>query len=256
MSAAPEIAATKHPIDLSIVLPAYEEAATLDLLLPHLHQTARNLGCTYEILVIDAPSPRDDTPEVCRRHNVRYLAREGGALYGHAVRHAIRVVQGQYAVIMDADGSHNPSYLPALWACRNSADLVIASRYVTGGGTENPAVLIFMSLAVNVIFRFTLGLHCRDVSNSFRLYQGDHFRALRLKCNHFDIVEEILVNLTVQHPGYRVKEVPIIFEKRKAGKTKRNLVTFALGYLITLLRMVRLKRAARRNISLESQSQS
>ena len=235
------------PVQLSIVLPAYEEAVSLDRLLPLLHQSARGLGCSYEILVIDSTAPRDDTPDVCRRNNVRYLPREGGSHYGDAIGTAIRAVKGEFVVVMDADGSHNPAYLPKLWASRNAADLVIASRYVSGGGTENPALLIFMSFAVNVIFRFTLGLRCHDVSNSFRLYRGDDFRTLRLKCNHFDIVEEILVKLTVQHPGYRIKEIPIVFEKRKAGKTKRNLVTFALGYLVTLLRMLRLKREARRS---------
>jgi dolichol-phosphate mannosyltransferase len=93
-----------------------------------------------------------------------------------------------------------------------------------------------------VVFRLALGLKCYDVSNSFRLYRGADFRALRLTCNHFDIVEEILVKLLATHPGYRIKEIPIVFEKRKAGKTKRNLVTFAMGYFITLARMVKLKR--------------
>jgi hypothetical protein len=59
-------------------------------------------------------------------------------------------------------------------------------------------------------------------------------------------VEEILVKLITPHPGYRVKEVPFRFEKRKAGKTKRNLFTFALGYGITLLRMMKLRREAQR----------
>jgi dolichol-phosphate mannosyltransferase len=134
--------------------------------------------------------------------------------------------------------------VPRLWEQRLDADLVIASRYVAGGKTENPAVLILMSLMVNVVFRLVLGLKCYDVSNSFRLYRGDDFRALRLKCNHFDIVEEILVKLITPHPGYRVKEVAFLFEKRKAGKTKRNLFTFALGYGITLLRMMKLRREA------------
>ncbi len=123
---------------------------------------------------------------------------------------------------------------------------MIASRYIAGGRTENPAVLILMSHVVNVVFRLALGLKCRDVSNSFRLYRGDDFRELRLECNHFDIVEEMLVKLTVLHPAYRVKEVAFCFEQRKGGQTKRNLFTFALGYGITLLRMVRLRRETQR----------
>jgi dolichol-phosphate mannosyltransferase len=229
------------------VLPAYEEAANLDQLLPQLHAVARSLVPDYEILVVDTESPRDETPAVCQRHAARYVPRRGGNLYGHAIRTALAEARGRRVVLMDADGSHNPSFLPLLWAQRDNADLVIASRYVRGGKTENPAVLIFMSLMVNVVFRVFLGLNCSDVSNSFRLYRGDDLRALRLRCDHFDIVEEILVKLVFSRRGYRVVEVPIIFEKRKAGRTKRNLLLFAFGYAVTLVRLLKLKHEARRD---------
>src|SRR5205085_7298845 len=128
--------------------------------------------------------------------------------------------RGRWVLVMDGDGSHNPLTVPELWQHRQDNDLVIASRYVRGGQTENPAILIFMSQIVNVVFRLALRLKCLDVSNSFRLYRGDDVRSLRLECNHFDIVEEILVKLAGLRPGFRIKEVPFTFERRKAGKTK------------------------------------
>jgi dolichol-phosphate mannosyltransferase len=228
-----------------VVLPAYEEAANLEILLPQLRQAAGALAASFDIIVIDTQQPRDNTPEVCRKHGVRYVPREQGPLYGHAIRTALREAGGQWVVFMDADGSHNPAFLPKLWEQRQNADLVIASRYIPGGKTENPAVLIFMSLMVNVVFRLALGLKCYDVSNSYRLYRGDDLRALRLKCGNFDIVEEILVKLVTGHPGYRIKEIPFVFEKRKAGKTKRNLLLFALGYAVTLARLMKMKYEAR-----------
>jgi dolichol-phosphate mannosyltransferase len=227
------------------VLPAYEEAANLAILLPQLRQTAGALGAIFEIVVIDTQQPRDNTPDICRAQGVRYVPREQGPLYGHAIRTALREARGQWVVFMDADGSHNPGFLPKLWEQRQNADLVIASRYIQGGKTENPTLLIFMSLMVNVAFRLALGLKCYDVSNSFRLYRGDDLRALHLTCNNFDIVEEILVKLTVARPDYRIKEIPFVFEKRKAGKTKRNLLTFALGYVVTLARLVKMRYEAR-----------
>jgi len=231
---------------LSIVLPAYEEAANLEVLLPRLHAVAQTLASSHEIVVVDTDTPRDATPQVCQQHQARYAARRGGNLYGHAIRTALQEARGRFVVLMDADGSHNPDYLPGLWQQRETADIVIASRYVTGGRTENPAVLIFLSHAVNYVFRFVLGLKCFDVSNSFRLYHGDELRKLKLKCNHFDIVEEILVKLVFARRDYVIKEVPIVFEKRKAGQTKRNLFTFAIGYIVTLVRLMKLKREARR----------
>lgn len=228
------------------MLPAYEEAANLEVLLPKLHAVAQTLAASHEIVVVDTEAPRDSTPQVCQQHNARYVARRGGNLYGHAIRTALLEARGRFVVFMDADGSHNPTFLPALWQHRETADLVIASRYVSGGKTENPAVLIFLSHVVNHVFRFVLGLKCFDVSNSFRLYRGAELRQLKLKCNHFDIVEEILVKLAFARRGYVITEVPIVFEKRKAGQTKRNLFTFAIGYIVTLVRLMKLKREARR----------
>ena len=228
-------------IELSIVLPAYEEVENLRVLLPKLREIAGSLTPRHEILIVDTLQPRDATPQVCAEAGVRYIPRRGGDLYGDAVRTGISESRGRF-VLLDADGSHNPGFLPQLWSQRDAADLVIASRYMPGGKTENPAILILMSLAVNVVFRFALGLSCRDVSNSSRLYRGEHLRALDLTCDNFDIVEEILVLLSFTHPGYRIREVPSTFEERKAGKTKRKLLAFALSYIAVLRRLRRLRR--------------
>jgi dolichol-phosphate mannosyltransferase len=64
-----------------------------------------------------------------------------------------------------------------------------------GGKTENPAILVWTSLIVNVMLLMVLGLKCADVSNNFRLYRGHDLRALSLECENFDIVEVILVKL-------------------------------------------------------------
>ena len=233
-------------LELSVVLPAYQEADNLRQLLPVLHEVVRSLTSSYEIIVVDTEQPLDDTPAICRESGTIYVPRRGGSLYGHAIRTALHVARGRYVAFMDADGSHNPRFLPQLWAERGESDLVIASRYVRGGKTENPAILIFMSLMVNVVFRTVLGLKCYDISNSLRLYQGEALRRLELECDNFDIIEEILIKLSASRSSFRIKEVPFTFEKRKAGATKRRLLSFALGYAATLARLWRLKRQARK----------
>lgn len=235
---------SRPPIELSIVLPSFEEEENLRVLLPKLREEASALTPEHEILVVDTIQPRDATPDVCIEAGVCYIPRSGGDLFGDAVRTGIAKSKGRFVIFMDADGSHNPSFLPNLWAERENADLVIASRYMPGGKTENPATLILMSLAVNVVFRLALGLKCRDVSNSFRLYRGDDLRELKLACDNFDIVEELLVLLSFNHPDYRIREVAFTFEERKAGKTKRKLLPFALSYLAVLRRLSRLRRKA------------
>jgi len=229
-------------LELSIVLPAYKEAEALRKLLPVLKSRAAELTAGHEILVIDAQFPLDDTPEICRTYAVRHIHRRYGNLYGDAVRTGIEEAGGRFIIFIDADGSHNPAQLKLLWDQREQYDVVIGSRYVAGGHTENPAILIFMSWVVNVIFRLVFQLHCKDVSNSFRLYRAELLKPLHLQCHHFDIVEELLILLS----GRRIVEVPVTFERRKAGESKRKLVLFAIGYLWTLMRLLKIKLEARR----------
>lgn len=230
--------------EVSVILPSYEEADNLRWLIPTLQSELSELGVSHEILVVDAEVPRDETPSICKEFGVDYVPRQGGSLYSHALITGIAKSRGLWILCMDSDGSHPPRFVPELWSARDRADLVIASRYVGGGATQNPAVLIFLSYAVNLTFRLVLGFRCRDVSNSFRLYRGDYLRSLELECRNFDILEEILLKMQLRYPDLSIEEVPFTFETRKAGKTKRDLFAFALGYLATLGRLHRLKKAA------------
>jgi dolichol-phosphate mannosyltransferase len=138
---------------------------------------------------------------------------------------------------MDADGSHNPEEIERLWSRRDQSDIVIGSRYVSGGNTENPFVLIFMSRVLNYVYEFAFRLPVRDISNSFRLYRGGQVRSVELISKDFDIVEEILIRLVCGQTRATVSEVPVTFEKRKAGESKRNLPAFMLSYMASIARL-------------------
>lgn len=234
--------------ELSVVIPSYLEEENLRIVLPRLGEVLRTSGRTFEVLVVDTPQPLDDTRDVCAANGVTYLPREGGDRYADAVRTGIARARGRFILFMDADGSHSPEYVPRLLAHAEESDLVAASRYVEGGGTENPAVLIWMSWVLNVVYRRILGIPCRDVSNSFKLYRSGPLKALRLECSHFDVIEEILVKLSLATRPLRVVEVPFVFKARMYGSTKRDLVTFMLSFAVTLGRLfwmkVRFSRAA------------
>ena len=239
------------PVELTVLLPAYREADSLRQLLPLLKAQVMKLTSSYEILVVDAQTRIDDTEEVCGEFGVHHVFRREGNSYGDAMRTGIAEASGRFVVVMDADGSHNPSYLPLLWSQREQCDVVIGSRYAEGGHTENPAVLIAMSYAVNLTFRIAFHLDCKDVTNSFRLYRAAQLKSLKLECNNFDLVEEILIRLVAGSTKAKIKEVPVVFERRKAGESKRNLVAFAVSYFQTLLRLRRFYVAAKREAAMK-----
>jgi dolichol-phosphate mannosyltransferase len=146
---------------------------------------------------------------------------------------------------MDADGSHSPIYFASMWAQRERYDIVIGSRYAPGGHTENPAILIIMSYVLNLTFRIAFSIRAKDVTNSFRLYRRGILTSLRLESNDFDILEELLIKVTLRRPPVKIGEVPVTFGRRKAGESKRKLVKFAFGYLKTLKRLRSFAAAAR-----------
>ena len=243
------VESTASLVDLSVVIPAYREAENLIFLLPQIHAACAALTPRYEVLVIDAPTDVDNTGEVCRANNAQHIHQEGGGQYGHAIRTAIAKSRGKYMLCMDADGSHSPSYYAAMWAKREQCDITIGSRYVSFGHTDNPAVLIWMSYIVNLVFRLAFSIHAKDVTTSFRLYRHDLLTSLHLESNDFDILEEILIKISILNPGVKICEIPITFEQRKAGESKRKLLQFALGYLNTLRRLKMFARHARQELA-------
>ena len=208
------------------------------MLLPRLTSVLNGMSIRYEILIVDTDPSKDETPDVCKAWPVRLISRVGGEHYGDAIRTGIAQSTGEYILFMDADGSHAPEFIPNLWVYAKDNDVVVASRYVGGGDTENPWSLILMSRILNMVYAITLGLDCRDVSNSFKLYRGELIKPLTLRCRHFDIVEELMVMARVHAGRLRIKEVPFLFKKRMFGQTKRNVPLFILSFYITLIKLL------------------
>lgn len=227
---------------LSVVIPAYLEAENLAELLPKL-QTVLAKHCEkWEILVVDSVSPLDATPAVCARTpGVRHIARRGGNHYGDAIRTGFSEAALPYVAVMDADGSHSPEELPNMLAATGDHEIVIASRYIPGGDTRNPGILIFMSWIVNISYRLILRIPLHDISNSFRIYRREQLQKLELQSSNFEIVEEILIKLILLFPADRILETPTCFQKRKHGESKRDLVRFAFSYFSCIWRLLKLK---------------
>ena len=118
-----------NEMELSIVVPAYEEAESLKQILPTLQDVANGLTRSFEILVVDTMKPHDDTPVVCERLGVTYLPRRGGDLYGDAVRTGFTAARGHWVAMMDGDGSTIP------WRCHTCGNVdtitTSLSRHVT-----------------------------------------------------------------------------------------------------------------------------
>lgn len=223
--------------DLSLVIPSYLEEENLRVILPRIKDVLEDMACSYEVLVVDTIESMDGTKMVCADNGGIYINRLGGNAYGDAIRTGISRAASQYTIFMDADGSHTPEFIKNLYENKENVDVVIASRYVEGGNTDNSRVLILMSLIVNKLYSLILNIKCKDISNSFKLYKTADLKDLKLTCNNFDIVEEIIFKLKNKKHDLKIKEIPFLFKKRMFGSTKRNLLLFMLSYLITIIKL-------------------
>jgi dolichol-phosphate mannosyltransferase len=224
-------------ISVSVILPAYNEAKNLSVILPELNTVLLSTGLTYEVIVVDTKIPQDNTQEICHALHVRYINRKATDSFGDAIRTGIAEARGYYVIFMDADGSHDPHFILKMLEKRSQADIIIASRYIQGGRTENMWLLVLMSRVLNFIYSIVLGINCADISNNFKLYKRDMLITLNLRSQNFDIVEEILFKIVKTFPSVKIMEIPFYFERRRFGKTKRNLFSFIISFVVTLFKL-------------------
>ena len=107
--------------------------------------------------------PLDDTPAVCKKFGARYV-NQRLPHFGGAFRTGIKAARYDKFLIMDSDGSHNPIYIPDIYKkFVKGADVVIGSRYVKGGKTNDSKVSIIMSHILNFVFRIITGIKAKDI---------------------------------------------------------------------------------------------
>jgi dolichol-phosphate mannosyltransferase len=168
-------------LNVLVVLPTYNEAENIALLLPEL------LKLSLDVCVVDDSSPDgtgDIAAEFVRRDARVKLVRRAGKLgLGTAYVAGWRVALEQgydAALTMDADFSHHPRYIPAMITAATQADLVIGSRYVRGGAVLYPFHRRFLSQTSNLVARVALGIRAHDCTAGFRLYRTALLRKLPL----------------------------------------------------------------------------
>jgi dolichol-phosphate mannosyltransferase len=224
---------TPSVCDLSILIPALNEADNLTELLPRVCATLARLDLRYEILIIDEQA-NADTHAVAQRHGARVLCPPTRG-YGRALVAGFEQAQGDYLLTMDADQSHSPDFVRDLWAARDTAQVVIASRYVRGGRAEMPADRLVLSRVLNLAFSRGLALRVKDMSSGFRLYHRHAVQPRAIAAHDFDVLQELLVHALTE--GYVVREIPFAYRPRRHGSTHARLVQFGLAYLRTFRRL-------------------
>jgi dolichol-phosphate mannosyltransferase len=217
-----------EPARVTVVVPTYQEAENIAGFL----RAARATLPDAHVIVCDDGSP-DRTGSIAEAvgaeiGNSEVLHRPGKQGLGNAYRHGFRVALDQGAdvvVQMDVDFSHPHALLPVMIdRIEAGADVVIGSRYVTGGGTPDwPPHRRLLSKYGNLYARRLLGIGARDATSGLRAYRATSLEKIRFDTTHangYGFMLETLWRLTTV--GARIEEVPLVFRDRVAGKSKMS----------------------------------
>lgn len=229
---------------ITVALLAYKEAENLRVLLPQIKEKIEALNEEYTIEVIDTAKPMDETPDVVKEFGdgFEYHNQEEPG-FGGAFRTAIKYADRKMFLILDSDGSHNPIYIPDIYNkfVTEKCDLTIGSRYVKGGVTFDSKLSILMSKVLNGCFRLFLGIKAKDISTDYRLYDTAQLKAVTLENVNYDVLQEVILKLQLNNPSFKIGEVPIRFEKRMFGESKRQLIPFIISYIKTLFKLTKMR---------------
>jgi glycosyltransferase involved in cell wall biosynthesis len=229
-------------MQVSVIVPTYNERENIESLVTQLLA----LPTRVHVVVVDDNSP-DGTGEIADKlavenaGRVSVIHRPGKLGLGTAYIAGFQETLAGGADLvcsMDADFSHNPRYIPDIVDKINQGyDLVIGSRYVRGGGSTQTLDRKVFSWGANTLTRVLLGLHAHDTTAGFRCYRRQALESLDLdsiKSSGYSFLFEMLFR--VERRGWKVGEVPIIFQDRRLGASKisRNEIAKALWTLLRL----------------------
>ena len=208
---------------VAVVIPTYQEADNIATAVEGVRAAVPDAG----VLVVDDSSP-DGTADVARAHHAEVLLRPRREGLAAAYRDGwARMLDEGYDVIvsMDADGSHDPSALPALLArIEQGADLAMGSRYVPGGRVPGwPAYRLWLSKGGSLYSRTVLGLRVRDATGGYRAYRADLLQRIgvdTLRASGYGFQIELVHRAA--RLGARIEEVPITFVDRRRGTSKMH----------------------------------
>jgi dolichol-phosphate mannosyltransferase len=236
---------------ICVCVPTYNERENLE---PMVDRLGEILGDDGVVLVIDDNSP-DGTGEIADRlaaqrpwvHALHRPRKEGlGPAYLDGFRRALEL-GADLIFELDCDFSHDPADIPRLAAAAEDADLVIGSRYVSGGGTRNwGLVRRLISRGGSLYAQLLLGVPVRDLTGGFKCY-----RRVVLEMIDLDVIHskgyafQIETTYRTIRAGFRVVEVPIVFTDREVGGSKMSkAIVLEAVWKVPALRLASLRSRA------------
>jgi len=216
-------ATTHKDQGISIIIPTFNEAQNIQILIPEIHKILRKFKICYEIIIVDDNSP-DSTGSIAKKlaeeYSVKVKIRKNEKGLASAVLEGFKIANNNVILVMDADGSHPVETIPKMFKMINDncADIVIGSRYHRNSKFINWPW--YRNLLSRAAFLLTKGLtNVTDPTTGFFAIKKALINNVALKPIGWKIALEIMVKAK---PKY-IKEIPITFKPRMFGKSKLSI---------------------------------
>lgn len=228
-------------MNLSIVIPAYNEAGSIEETVITLHQKLTDENIQHEIVVVNDNS-KDNTLVVLNglRQTIPELfvyTNPGPNGFGFAVRYGLERFNGDCVAIMMADLSDDPEDLVSFYRLmvREDVDCVFGSRFIKGGKVVGyPLPKLLINRIANKIIQILIGIKYDDATNAFKLYRRETIIGISpLLSPHFNLTIELSLKSIVRGYSYRV--LPNTWRNRKSGESKLKIREMGSRYLFILL---------------------
>ncbi|KAG2200003.1 hypothetical protein INT47_000353 [Mucor saturninus] len=225
----------------TVILPTYQERENLPIITWLLAKTFKEQAIDWEIIIVDDNSP-DGTQDVAKElikiygeDRIQLKPRAGKLGLGTAYVHGLQFATGTHIIIMDADFSHHPKFIPQMIKLQqeNNYDIVSGTRYKTGGGVYGwDLKRKLVSRGANFLATLMLRPNASDLTGSFRLYKKDVLYQLINATIAKGYVFQMEMIVRARQFNYTVGEVPITFVDRVYGESKMGMseiVQYAQG---------------------------
>jgi glycosyltransferase involved in cell wall biosynthesis len=225
-------------MDLSIVIPMFNEAENVEVTLKRVEEVLSSVTGSFEIIPVNDGSV-DNTLEILKRvaqknEKIKVASYPKNMGRGKALRTGFKESTGDVVVSIDADLSFAPEYILDLLKVLEKepdVDFVLGSPYMPGGSALNvPFHRLWISKLGNKVLRFTMPNRLYYSTGVFRAYRRKVLDSLELESDDKEIHLEILSKAIAL--GYRVKEVPAVLTARKRGKSKFRFKKTAISHLV------------------------
>ena len=226
---------------LSVVIPAYNEAASLAESVPVLFSELSKANIEHELLVINDNS-NDPTIEILQElsktiSSLRYLTNDSPNGFGYAVRKGLENFSGDCVAVMMADLSDSPGDLIRFFYAmvEGNYDCIFGSRFIKGGEIyDYPKIKRIINRMANYIIMVVFRIKYNDTTNAFKLYKKETINGIKpFLSPHFNLTIELPLKAIIR--GYSYKVLPNSWRNRKYGQSKLRIREMGSRYLFVLL---------------------